>query len=132
MKKIFTLIVSLGALTAVFAQSGHQKYDRESAYEADPARTTVPGRTNKDTRFKDNTYRLREKEEQIGQINREFDAKVNAVMYNRRLRSFEKNKQIRRLEKERAIAIRKVNDRFDDSRYTYNPHREKDNYDWKH
>ena len=132
MKKIFTLFIALGALTSVFAQSGHQKSERNSSSHND-ARTAVLGRTNNDHGYNDSyTYSSRQKEDQIRQINHEFDAKVNAVKYNRRLRASEKNRQIRMLENQRTAAIRQANDRFQNSRNTYNHRSSGNDYTWKH
>lgn len=111
MKKIFALILSLGAMTAVFAQRGH---DRDGArdvilgqnrtvYDNDYGR----GRGNNDGYFNE-----RERQEQIQRISREYNWKIESVRRDRYLRNGERKRQIRLLERERDAKIRYINDRF--------------------
>ena len=80
--------------------------------------TTETFTVNNDRRY-DNDYHSKEKAAQIHRINREFDAKVTAVRNNRRMRAFQKSRQIRMLEKERMEQIRKVNARYSKSNDRY-------------
>lgn len=106
MKKIFTLLFSLGALTTVFAQSGHNNNSRDVAGRYPDNRSIY----NNDQR--NDNYSSNSREIQILKINREFDAKIAHVKRDRYLRNGEKNREIRRLEMKRQEQLRMVNARF--------------------
>lgn len=106
MKKIFTLVVALGAMTAVFAQRG---YDHR-----DESRDVILGQPN------GNIYGNRgyggygiDRNEQIQRIRREYDWRIEAVQRDRYLRRGEKRRQIRFLENERDARIREVMRSYD-------------------
>lgn len=88
MKKLLTLMLALGALSTAFAQRDQKKnnndYDRnEYAYN----------RSGNDN--------FHERDEQLKKLNRDFDAKIQSVKMDRRLKRFEKERQISLLEKRR-------------------------------
>jgi hypothetical protein len=123
MKKIFTLLISLGALTAVFAQShqngSYPRNDHNTIIVPD-SRNGFPDK-NGDWNRVDNNGRYdnsmnREKDEQIQRINREYNARINAVNRKFFLSSFQKRRMINNLEMERNQKIREVNMRFYNSR----------------
>jgi hypothetical protein len=116
MKKIFTLLISLGALTAVFAQS-HQNgsYPRNdhNTISVPDSRNNFPDK-NGDRNRVDNNGRYdnsmnREKDAQIQSINREYNARINAVNRKFFLSSFQKRRMINNLEMERNQMIREIN-----------------------
>ena len=107
MKKIFTLLLTVGSLTAAVAQSHGGSY----------------GRT--DSRIDDRRYdpsysfNARERDEQIAQINRLFEAQIRDVKFDRHLSQNKKRKQIKKLELQRSQQITAVNARFADRRNRY-------------
>lgn len=115
MKKIFALALSLGTLTAAFAQ------DRSS--NRNESRDVILGKDNRSVAYNDNTPRYdgREREnrkrEAIAQINREYDGRIAAVRKDRCLKEREKDRRIQQLQKERSVKIREVMDRFDNDKY---------------
>ena len=123
MKKILTLAISLGALTAVFAQNGYSKGNRGNNDPGYPNNQQVYN--NKDYSGRTNSYSLtaRDRDFQIERINREFDTKIMYVKRDRHLRNGEKKRQIRMLENERAQQIMQLNQRFSNQKsYNFNNH----------
>jgi hypothetical protein len=111
MKKVFTLLLSLGAMTAVFAQRGHDR---------DQSRDVILGQQNRtiydnDRRGDYGNYNDRDKQEQIQRIYREYNWKIESVRRDRYLRNSEKKREIRSLENERDSKIRYINDRYNRS-----------------
>lgn len=106
MKKIFALVIALGTITAVFAQGGHDR--RES-------RDVVLGQPNRGVYNNDRGgyYGVRDRDEQIQRIRREYNWKIESVEHNRYLRKAEKRRQIRFLENERDARVREVMMRYD-------------------
>jgi hypothetical protein len=110
MKKVFALVIALGAMTAVFAQRG---YDRR-----DNSRDVVLGQENKNVynnnnrRYNDGYISVRERDEQIQRIQRQYNWKIESVQRDRYLRKAEKKRQIRFLENERDARIREVIERY--------------------
>ena len=120
MKKIFTLLLAVGTITFVSAQSTAQqsrhsednKFENKtvhasSSHDYDHDRNGEPGYGS--------SFSLREKEAQMRKINREFDNKIVSVKMNRRLRNQEKSRIIRMLETQRRDEIREVQLRFERS-----------------
>ena len=114
MKKIITLLLSLGTLTTVFAQSG---YDRNSPHGNTPYDNQAYAKNERSYGYGDKGYdrnrSLREKNFQIEKINREYSWKINNVMNNRALRQKDKRRIIRNLELERSERVRYINAHFD-------------------
>lgn len=106
MKKLFTLLFSFGIIGATFAQSHSGVYQGKSN-----GRDVYAN----DNRHHDDNYNRRELEIQKLRINREYDARIKAVRYSRRLRASEKSWQIRKLENERMEQIRIINARYSKS-----------------
>ncbi len=135
MKKLFTLLFTIGSFTTVFAQyNNDHKSDRgardannNGSYSKPTEWPEVSERNNdkRDYAYNDHRYNEsfsmtnREREFQIQKINREYDFKVNSVRSNRYLRSREKSFQISKLEKQRNDEMRKLQYRFRDSRNRY-------------
>jgi hypothetical protein len=132
MKKIFTLLLALGSLTAVFAQRDHT--DPSNPYGHDKtvlASTSFPEKYDFNRRNAGNTYfsDQRAKDEQIKQVNYEFDRKVTAVKFDRHLRFNEKNRQIHLLEMQRSERIQQVMDHFRNDHFDNRYH---NSAGWKH
>jgi hypothetical protein len=83
MKKIFTLLLATVVTVGIAsAQSGRYDHGVSS-----------------------NSYSFNNKSGAIRKINQEFDYRIAMVTSNRRLSRWEKSKQVRMLEQQRAIAI---------------------------
>lgn len=124
MKKIFTLLLAAGAVGIASAQKPILKSNSfDNKHESAMVQTDFrqPGfeRPNSSS-FDSYSFTLKEKQAQIQKINREFDQKINAVKKNRRLRSSEKSKQVRMLEKQRDEQIRQVEMRYASSKNRWN------------
>ena len=120
MKKIFTLVLTLGILSSAFSQSFSTKvvYSRP---------VLSIGFTH---RYVDMySFTKHEKEFQIDRINSEFNQQVKAIM-NMRLSVSRKIDLIQELQRERAIKVQRVNDRFFDYRNKYNYNHYDRNFNW--
>lgn len=112
MKKLFVLMIALGAIATANAQSRRDVgvNDRDVSFN--------DKRPGNDTRYEtSNEWR---RKEAIESINREYDYKIASVKRSRYLKAREKNRQIQMLERERAQKIRIAFERFPDrknSRY---------------
>lgn len=121
MKKLLVLMLTLGALTTAFAQSGRH----QNRYPYDNGKDVVLGPQNdrnwdNDRRDDDAyTFTARERDEQIRQINREFAWKIQAVKRDRYLRSWEKSRRIHMLEMQRDREIQEVKERYARSNNRY-------------
>ncbi|MEI6949599.1 hypothetical protein V9K67_20595 [Paraflavisolibacter sp. H34] len=93
MKKIFTLVLTLGTLTSVFAAAP------SVVTTSKPAIASIASSYS---------YSERERDEQITRIRREYGYKIKEVRESRRLRSSEKDHQVRNLEQQRDRQIRCV------------------------
>ena len=102
MKKVFALVFALGAMTAVFAQRG---YDHR-----DESRDVILGQQNRSIydNPRNNSYGIRERDEQIQRIRRQYDWRIESVRRDRYLRNGERRRQIRFLENERDARIMEV------------------------
>lgn len=119
MKKIFTILLAVGTVTFASAQSGPHD-GKWSNNDKGSSRDIVLGNHNTDE-YKSNSFDYgsfssRDEDEQIQRINREFDQKINAVKWDRHMRSREKARQIQMLERQRDEQIRQVQIHYSDSR----------------
>ena len=135
MKKIFTLLVSVGLLTAAAQAQPGSRNDRDKP-QYDQQRNTPQTERRDDRQFdqrnnqqsqqtdqwdKDRTYSDQNKDTrydvktpgygkgiqmQENQINRKYDLKIQQVKRNFWMRSFEKSRQIRFLEMQRQQELR--------------------------
>ena len=119
MKKIFTLLFSVGVLSvAAFAQPGSRDNRDKPTYDQ---RTTQPNsqrdingysngrddRYDNDDRYsKVNGYFVSSMEMQIAKINRKYDLQVQRVKNDRFMKRMEKTRMIRSLETQRQQEIR--------------------------
>lgn len=117
MKKVFALVIALGAMTAVFAQRG---YDHR-----DESRDVILGQQNRNVydNHNDGYYSSSEKDAQIQRITREYNWKIESVQRDRYLRKAERKRQIRFLENERNARIREVIDRYNYQNRNYRTNR---------
>jgi hypothetical protein len=94
MKKIFIMLLSLGAVIGASAQYEHHGYDDR---HPDVSVNIGAGRIHGDN-F----------DRRIDEINREYDHRIWEVRNNYRLSPFEKRRIIHRLERERVYKIREA------------------------
>ena len=136
MKKLFTLLFTIGSFTTVFAQynndykndRGDRDANNKGGYSKPAERPEVYDRNNDKRDYAYNNRRYnesfamtsREREFRIQKINREYDFKISSVSRNRYLRPWEKNSEIRSLERQRHDEIRNIEARFNDKRNRYN------------
>lgn len=121
MKKIFALVIALSAMTAVFAQGG---YDRRES------RDIVLGQPNRGVYNNDHGYySVRDRDEQIQRIRREYNWRIESVQRDRYLRKAEKRRQIRFLENERDARVREVMQSYNNRNRGYNHRRDRDDDD---
>jgi len=108
MKRLFALVLALGAMSAVFAQRG---YDR-----GNESRDVILGQQNRsvynNNRSNDGYYSSRERDAQIDRIKRNYNWRIQSVRNDRYLRTAEKRREIRFLENERDAKIREVIERY--------------------
>jgi hypothetical protein len=110
MKKVFAVLLILGAATSGFAQYSNRDRSRDIILGQGNNKTIY----NNNNRYDNNS--TWERDRQIQSINREYDVRIQQVKWDRYLKNSAKRRQIRSLEAERDQKIRWVNERF----YTYN------------
>lgn len=117
MKRIFTILLALGALTAAQAQSSRSYPDDHNR-----DRDVILGQRNEsvynnNSRY-DYSFSERERDKMIDRINRDYDRQIRKVERDRRMRSSEKSYRVRRLEDQRREEIRRVWERYRNSSNT--------------
>ena len=110
MKRVFALVIALGAMTAVFAQRGYDRRDESRDVILGQGNRNVYGNNNRG--YNNGSYSIRERDEQIQRIRRQYNWKIESVERDRYLRKAEKKRQIRFLENERDARIREVIDHY--------------------
>jgi len=114
MKKIFTLLFTVGTLTAGIAQT-HQPVSRFQTHEVKKVEDSY-------------SFTTRQRDEQIARINTDFNAKIKAVKFDRYLKQNQKTKQIAKLEVQKTKEINAVKAKFANKRnrlsgsYAYGRH----------
>ena len=137
MKKILTLIISAAAFVSAFSQTNDEEARRvilggknktgsttETSRDRQNPRDVVLGGRNRrvydeqGNRYPNGTGT---RDQQIDQVNRDYDQKINSIRNNPTLSSVEKERIIRDLNNERAKRIRAINNNY--------KNRDKDDYD---
>jgi hypothetical protein len=125
MKRLLTLLVAVGTFT--FAQAQHSgNYPNDRNRDRDVILGSQNSRVYNDSR---NAYSFneRERDREIDRINKDYDKQIKKVERDRRMRSYDKDYAIRRLETQRREEIRQVWDRFHSSNNRYNDSRYQQN-----
>jgi hypothetical protein len=114
MKKILTLLIAVGAVASVQAQTskeearrvilGDGNYGGGKNYPSDGRDVILGG--GGDNR---NSYPSGNGQYQIDQVNREYDAKIQSIRNNPYLSYEEKERSIRQLERDRQRRIQQIN-----------------------
>jgi len=120
MKKIFTLVLSLGILSSAFSQS----FSTKVVYSTPVLNIGFAHRYVDMYSFTKN-----EKEFQIDKINSDYNQQVKAIL-NMRLSVSRKIDLIQELQKERAMKVQRVNGRFFDYRNKYNYNHYDAHFNW--
>jgi len=126
MKKTFLLLLSIGTLSSVFAQDGRYHDDRNNSKDV------VLGRNDHQTVYNNTPVRddhrnvpyvdYRRRDEEIARVSADYNRRIDAVQWDRRLRSKEKAREINRLQREKEQAIRDINERYERQRFGHNRH----------
>jgi len=114
MKKIFTLLVAVGFITAINAQTGSRDRDNRDTRDQQTDQrgnskgvVVNDGRYDNDDRFDNNTGSYNGNiRMQIAQVNRKYDFKIQKVRNDYFMRRNEKMRVIRSLEAQRQQEIR--------------------------
>jgi hypothetical protein len=128
MKKIFTILLAVGTVGFASAQSSHNSdFGRDSKGNS---RDVILGQqgSNVHRTYGSNSFSMKERDEQIRRITREFDQKIEMVKRDRHIRSYEKSRQIKMLERQRNDQIKDVQKRYDNDRNKHDDHFE--NHKW--
>lgn len=125
------LIISLLLVSGAFATSFAQSRTTEKAKEVITKRPSNTETYPNDRRVGDETSSRyptsTSREAEISEINRRYDAKIQAVRANPILSAEAKERRIRELEYERAQKIREINNRYNgkDGSYSKNKSKQK-------
>jgi hypothetical protein len=120
MKKIFTLLVAVGFITAINAQPGSR--DRDNRDTRDQQTDQRVNNNNKDFDVNDGRYNNDDRFDKTGsyngnikmqiiQVNRKYDFKIQKIKNDHFMRRNEKMRVIRSLEAQRQQEIRMLNAR---------------------
>ena len=118
MKKIFTLLVAVGFITAINAQTGSRDRDNRDTRDQQTdqrgnSRDVIvnDGRYDNDDRYNNTGSYNGNIRMQIAQVNRKYDFKIQKVKNDYFIRRNEKMRMIRSLEAQRQQEIRMLNAR---------------------
>ena len=113
MKKIFTLLVAVGFITAINAQTGSRDRDNRDARDQQTDQrgnnrdvVVSDGRYDNDDRYNNTGSYNGNIKMQIAQVNRKYDFKIQKVKNDYFMRRNEKMRVIRSLEAQRQQEIR--------------------------
>ena len=122
MKKIFTLLFSLGIFGASFAQS-------QCAYPTSGDHAVVIN--GKYSRYVEAySFSRHERDLQLAKVNQMYNIMLRGVI-NMRLRHAEKLRIIRTVENERAARVRAIHARFDNHRNKFNDRYYDQYFNWR-
>ena len=118
MKKIITLLLAAGSFTFASAQT---MPGRKATKDMFPGRSDHSNDYYKKTANNNSNFLLiKERDQQIQKVNHEFDMKIAFVKRDRWMKSKEKSKQIKLLEKQRNLEIKQVQVRYASKVDSYN------------
>jgi len=128
MKRIFTFLIALGALSVAQAQ-GSRSYPDDRYHDRDVVLGQRNDRVYDNSRY---TYSFseRDRDKQIDRINKEYDKQIRHIERDRRMSPYDKSYEIRRLEDQRRDDIRRVWDRFRSPSNSYNSRYPQNNRRW--
>ena len=113
MKKIFTLLVAVGFITAINAQTGSRSRDNRDTRDQQTDQrgnnrdvVVNDGRYDNDDRYSNTGSYNGNIRTQVAQVNRKYDFKIQKVKNDHFIRRNEKMRMIRSLEAQRQHEIR--------------------------
>ena len=121
MKKLLTLLLSIGLFSATFAQGNHHKNEHYKKNDHYAASGNGQYHRENNGRYyqKRNVSYSNQRAEAIQRINRVYKYKVMSIQNNRYMKKHQKKLAIRDLQRERVQQIQMVNRRFNESAYNY-------------
>ncbi len=134
MKQILTLLIFIATFASVQAQTPQEEARRVilGQKKTDDGKNSRSGRDiilGGDKRVYDeqgSRYPNGTRDQQVDQVNREYDAKVQSIRNNPYLSSAEKERAIRQLNNDRTRRIKEINNRNEERRYEKRNDRDKD------
>jgi len=127
MKKIITLLFSVGVFTTSFAQYNRHRNSEDKNYGSenhwnDRYANSSKGNRNHDRdhkygRSSGNNYSAQERNFQVEKINRDFNFRIRAIQNDRYLRRRQKKAAIREAEAERSRQLQIVYERFNSANH---------------
>src|SRR4051812_48824880 len=126
MKKVFTFLVALGAITVAQAQSS-RSYPDDRYHDKDVVLGQQNNRVYNDNSRYTYSFSERDRDKEIDRINRDYDKRINKIERDRRMSSYDKNYAIRRLDDQRREDLRQIGDRFRNPNNSYNNYRYQQN-----
>ena len=113
MKKIFTLIIALGTLSTVFAQSGrHNDYNRSNGYNGNSYSQPSYQGGHYDNRGGHDAYNApnydRNRQVEIDRINHDYDGRIDAFRRDRSLSTYERDRRIDNMQRERDQKLKLI------------------------
>ena len=124
MKKILTLLLAIASFATLHAQSREQSRD-----------VILGGNNGRNPTYPNNGYPTypngtygNDRQYQIDQVNREYDAKIQSIRNNPYMNNQEKDRTIRQLERDRQARIAQINRNYNNGDYDNDrPNRPHDN-----
>jgi hypothetical protein len=122
MKKIFTLLLSVGAFASSFAQTGHQNNNKKNDQYV-TTRSNTDYKKFDDHRDNIYTFSAKERDMQIAKINNDFNFKIKSIKSNHRIKRSQKKMWIQKIQSEKDQQIQAVNAKYN-SKYNaaFNDH----------
>ena len=134
MKKIFTFLFAIAMFTTVFAQYGQRDRRDQKKYDNQKDVVLHDGGYKKENDHNRHNGRYyftpRERDMLIGQINREYDHRINAVRRQFFMSRHQKMQQVRILENKRDYEIQGVFNKFNDRRNQFGDHGRRHKRNW--
>ena len=114
MKKILTLLLSVGIFSASFAQSNHERshYDRSDQYASASNDHDYHHHDREYDNNRNYSYANQQSME-IQKVNQDYNFQVMSIENNRFMRNHQKKVAIRNAERERDRQVQRINSRYD-------------------
>jgi len=114
MKKILTLMLSVGIFSTSFAQSNHQRhqYDRSDQY-ATASNGHYDHHSDRQYDNNRNYSYANQQSMEIQKVNQDYNFQVMSIQNNRFMKNHQKKMAIRNAQKERDQQIQRINAKYD-------------------
>ncbi len=117
MKKLFTLLVVASAFSTIAIAQNPAEESRRVILGKGGSSTSTDSREvilGRDGRTNETNYPAGTREQQVNQVNREYNSKIQSIRNNPTLTAAEKERMIRQLENDRQRKIRDINRRYNE------------------